>query len=56
MQVDLNAQVALVTGGAQGIGRAIVEAHQGAIWVEEDAKGGSVFNVLLAAAPHPTSS
>jgi 3-oxoacyl-[acyl-carrier protein] reductase len=25
MQVDLNAQVALVTGGAQGIGRAIVE-------------------------------
>ena len=41
----------------QGVGlglsicRATMEAHQGAVWVEDNPKGGSVFHVLL-----PTSS
>src|SRR5262249_39381834 len=37
------------TGLGLAIGRTIVEAHRGAIWVEENPGGGSVFNVLLAA-------
>ncbi len=37
------------TGLGLAIGRTIVEAHQGAIWMEENPGGGSVFYVLLAA-------
>lgn len=32
------------------ISRAIVEAHHGAIWVEDNSSGGSIFQVLLPAA------
>ena len=31
------------------IARTIIEAHQGAIWVEDNSGGGSVFHILLAA-------
>ena len=31
------------------IARTIIEAHQGAIWVEDNPGGGSVFHILLAA-------
>ena len=44
------------------IGRTIVEAHRGAIWVKDNPSGGSVFYILLAVkaprepTPSPTSS
>ena len=31
------------------IARTIIEAHRGAIWVEDNSGGGSVFHILLAA-------
>jgi two-component system, NtrC family, sensor histidine kinase GlrK len=37
------------TGLGLAIGRTIVEAHRGAIWVEDNPGGGSVFSVLFAA-------
>lgn len=49
-------------GASQGSGlglaicRRIVEAHRGAIWVEDNPRGGSVFQVVLASRPlsqHP---
>ncbi|MBI4443280.1 MAG: HAMP domain-containing histidine kinase [Acidobacteria bacterium] len=38
------------TGLGLAIARSIVEAHRGAIWVEDNPGGGSVFYVLLASA------
>ena len=45
----------ITKGAGRGVGlglaiaRTIIEAHQGAIWVEDNPGGGSVFHILLAA-------
>ena len=44
-----------IAGQGVGLGLAIskiiVEAHRGAIWVEDNPGGGSIFNLLLWASP-----
>ena len=48
-----------IAGQGVGLGLAIskiiVEAHRGAIWVEDNPGGGSIFNLLLWATPHADS-
>jgi signal transduction histidine kinase len=38
------------------IGKTIVEAHGGAIWVHDNPEGGSIFNVLFAAGSVPETA
>src|SRR4028118_877152 len=57
MQVDLQGQVALVTGAAQGIGRAIADtlARNGAVVVYTDLEASRTDEIARAAGPEHLS-